>query len=93
VMTAARHLSEEIAFRPGGRIQRRANEVLGRAMAFLEAVRQEGLFRALEKGRFADVSRGMKGGRGLKGVFVKSGAYWNPVEDVLRTAVGAEAVR
>jgi beta-lysine 5,6-aminomutase alpha subunit len=88
VMTSARHLSDEVEFRKDGRIRGRAAEVLGLATAMLEQVRDEGLFTALEKGRFADVSRSPKGGRGLKGVFVKSPAYWNPVEDALRAMVG-----
>jgi beta-lysine 5,6-aminomutase alpha subunit len=87
VMTAGRHLADEIEFRPGGRIRARAADVLSRAAATLEHVRQGGLFHALEKGLFADVSRSPKGGRGLKGVFVKTRQYWNPVEDELRALV------
>ena len=93
VMTAARHLSEEVIFRPNGRVQRRAAEVLSRAVAMLEQVEAEGLFAALEKGRFADVARSQKGGRGLKGVFVKSPSYWNPVEDALRQCLAARKAR
>ena len=87
VMTSARHLSDEICFRPDGRIRARALEVLDGATQMLEQVQAEGLFAALEKGRFADVARSSKGGRGLKGVFTKSKQYWNPVEDVLREMV------
>ena len=89
VMTSARHLTDEIEFRPDGRIQQRAREVLGEALGLLEQVRDEGLFAALEKGRFADVSRSPTGGRGLKGVFTKAPSYWNPVEDELRAMVRA----
>jgi beta-lysine 5,6-aminomutase alpha subunit len=88
VMTAARNLGDEICFRPGGRVQRRAAEVLVRACEMLEQVRGEGLFNALEQGRFAGVKRSMKGGRGLKGVAIKSRSYWNPVEDALRESAG-----
>ena len=56
----------------------------------LESVRDEGLFTALEKGRLADVSRTMTGGRGLKGVAMKSATYWNPIEERLRRRVGLE---
>lgn len=87
VMTAARNLSEEMCWKPDGKVRHRAAEVLARATDMLEQVEAEGLFAALEKGRFADVARSPKGGRGLKGVHAKSKGYWNPVEDVLRDAV------
>ncbi len=90
VMAGARHWSEEITFQPGGRIQTRAATVLTRATEMLESVRDEGLFTALEKGRLADVSRTMTGGRGLKGVAMKSATYWNPIEERLRRRVGLE---
>jgi beta-lysine 5,6-aminomutase alpha subunit len=87
VMTAGRHLADEVSFRPGGRIQTRASEVLSRATVLLEQVRDESLFTALEKGRFADVPRSLKGGRGLKGVVPKARDYFNPVEVALRSVV------
>lgn len=87
VMTAARHLGEEITFRQEGRVQARAREVLSRAAEMLEAIAREGLFAAIEKGWFADVSRSPRGGRGLNGVFLKETTYWNPVEDWLRRKV------
>lgn len=89
VMTAARHLGEEVSFRAEGRVQARAREVLTRAAGMLEAVAREGLFSAIEKGWFADVSRSPTGGRGLAGVFRKEPGYWNPVEDWLRAKVDA----
>lgn len=87
IMSAARHLSEEIEFVPEGRVRRRAREVLGQAADLLGVVRDEGIFAALEKGRFADVVRTPDGGRGLDGVFVKAPSYRNPVEDMLRARV------
>lgn len=88
VMNAARHLSDEVTYRPDGRIRARAVEVLDRAVVMIEDMAEEGLFAALAHGRFADVKRSMEGGRGLDGVFVRSSDYWNPVEDVLRDMVG-----
>lgn len=83
IAAAARHLGDEIQFRPGGRIQTRAREVLQGAVGLLEQVRDEGLFGALANGRFADIHRAPDGGRGLDGVVVRDAAYWNPVEDAL----------
>ncbi len=83
IVTAARHLEDEVQFKPGGIVQTRAREVLGRAQGLLEQVRDEGLFGALANGRFADIRRTPEGGRGLDGVLAKGPRYWNPVEDAL----------
>jgi beta-lysine 5,6-aminomutase alpha subunit len=44
----------------------------------LEGIQKTGLFRALEQGMFADISRKPTDGRGLDGVFEKSPQYLNP---------------
>jgi beta-lysine 5,6-aminomutase alpha subunit len=96
IATAARHLEDEIEFKPGGLIQTRARVVLGSAVGLLEQVRDEGLFGALAHGRFADIRRAPDGGRGLDGVVVKATGYWNPVEESLDTLLAerdAEVVR
>jgi len=87
VMTAARHLEQELEIRPDGRIQARASSVLSEAAEMLEAVARMGLFHAIEKGWFADVSRSPAGGRGLSGVHRKAPSYFNPVADWLRRQV------
>ncbi|NOZ01578.1 MAG: D-lysine 5,6-aminomutase subunit alpha [Deltaproteobacteria bacterium] len=87
VMNAARHLSDEIEFRDDGIMRKRAAMVLDQALEMLESIGERGLFRALEDGMFADVSRSFEGGRGLDGVFIRSDDYWNPVEDLLKIAV------
>ncbi len=78
VMGTARHFGEEIELKPGGRIERRAQHVLGEAVGLLEGVAERGLMRAIEDGTFADVRRPRDGGRGFEGVFPKAGGYWNP---------------
>lgn len=96
IMKSARHLSQEIRFKEGGRIQKRAQKVLNEACEMLEKIEKESLFRALEQGMFAQVKRGYNSGRGLDGVFMRSERYWNPVEDALREALskhGEEAKR
>ena len=83
VMGTARHLGEELEIKPGGRIERRAADVLGGALGILETVAARGLMSAIEDGTFADVRRARDGGRGFDGVFAKSAAYWNPFADAL----------
>lgn len=89
----ARHLSEELLFVPGGRIERRAQEVLEKAVHTLEEIHRMGLFTALEHGIFANVQRSFTGGRGLGGVVERKEGYMNPFEDRLRRELGLPPVR
>ena len=73
-----RSIGDEVEFREGGIIRRRAAEVLDKAAALLESIAREGLFSALEKGMFGDVKRPRNGGKGLEGVCVKEKNYVNP---------------
>ena len=50
----------------------------------LEAMENEGLFTALEKGIFADVKRPKNGGKGLSGVTLKAENYFNPFIDLMK---------
>jgi beta-lysine 5,6-aminomutase alpha subunit len=81
VMGTARHLGDELEIKPGGKIERRAHDVLGGALRILDAVARRGLMAAIEDGTFADVKRARDGGRGYDGVFAKDPAYWNPFAD------------
>ncbi len=71
-------LASEIDFRPGGLMERRADQVLTRALELLEQIEGEGLFSALESGRFAGIRRRSGGGKGLDGVIAKGECYDNP---------------
>ncbi len=84
VFEACRALSAEVTFAAGGMIERRANDVLAKAVDQLERVLSIGLFRALEDGEFADVKRNPRGGRGFEGVFVRGDDYFNPFFAALR---------
>jgi len=84
VFESCRELAGEVAFEPGGLIEKRANEVLGKATEQLEHVREISLFRALENGEFADVKRDPQGGRGFDGVFRVTDDYFNPFFAELR---------
>ena len=84
VFEACRHLADEVEFRAGGMIERRADDVLRRATEQLEHVREISLFKALEDGEFADVKRDPRGGRGFEGVFKVRDDYFNPFFAALR---------
>jgi len=71
-------LGEEIYFKKGGIIEKRADEVLKKAYDLLREVKKEGLFRTLEQGKFAGIKRPISGGRGLEGVEEKDKNYFNP---------------
>jgi beta-lysine 5,6-aminomutase alpha subunit len=86
VGTAARDLADEIEFKPGGIIQRHAQEVLGAALKLLDEVAESGLFAAIGQGRFGDVQRSDAEGRGLEGIVAKSEDYFNPLSEVLANA-------
>jgi beta-lysine 5,6-aminomutase alpha subunit len=88
----ARHLREEMTFLPGGRIVRRAREVLSGAEEILGRVAGHGLFAALSEGIFADTRRRIDGGRGYDGVVRRDPAYANPfMEAWSHTPAGARA--
>jgi beta-lysine 5,6-aminomutase alpha subunit len=84
VFESCRHLADEVEFRSGGIIEKRADDVLTRAAEQLEHVQRIGLFKALEDGEFADVKRDPRGGRGFEGVFKTSDDYFNPFFAALR---------
>lgn len=78
VFKSLRHLQEEIKFTTEGVIQQHAQTTLQKAIGMLEEIQKIGLFKALEQGMFAEISRKPTGGRGLDGVFAKSSKYLNP---------------
>jgi len=88
IMNTARHFGDEIALRPNGIIERRAQSVLADCEALLARVADMGLMHAIEAAAFADVSRPPDGGRGFEGVFARADDYWNPFEEALRVAQG-----
>lgn len=81
VACTMRNLGDEINFTPGGIIQRRAQQVLSKAVHTLEEISQMGLLDAIHKGVFAGIKRSPARGRGLEGVFLKSARYVNPFGD------------
>jgi beta-lysine 5,6-aminomutase alpha subunit len=69
-------------------VERRAAELLSKTETLLKEISDKGLFGAIESGTFAGVKRTRGGGKGLEGVFPKSSAYYNPVEEQLKRELG-----
>ncbi|HEX6244757.1 MAG TPA: lysine 5,6-aminomutase subunit alpha [Polyangiales bacterium] len=86
VLSAAKHLGDEISYRPDGRIAARAELVLRQAADLLEVVRSETLWGAIARGAFADVKREPTSGKGLSGVVARANDYYNPVLEQLEAA-------
>ena len=78
IFNNCRHLGDEVEFKKDGIIQKRAQEVLGKADDLLAQVEKEGLFSTIEKGIFGGVKRPFDGGHGLEGVCTKGENYFNP---------------
>jgi len=79
-----RSIGDEVEFKENGIIRNRAKEVLQKAIELLESLKHEGLFNALEQGKFGGVKRPKTGGKGLSGVVQRGTNYRNPfVEPML----------
>ncbi len=76
-------ISEEIMFKEGGIMEKRANNVLNEAYKLLTNVQREGLFQTIEKGIFGGIQRSATGGRGLDGVVQKEKGYFNPFIELM----------
>jgi beta-lysine 5,6-aminomutase alpha subunit len=86
VLSAAKHLGDEVSYRPDGRIAARAQLVLRQAADLLSQVRAESLWGAIARGAFADVRREPTAGKGLSGVVARGPDYFNPILDELEAA-------
>jgi beta-lysine 5,6-aminomutase alpha subunit len=80
-----RHIGDEIAINPGGKITRRAHTVLDNTYKHLSKIQSTGMMKAISRGFFADIEREEDGGKGLDGVFQKDRDYVNPVLEALCT--------
>ena len=83
VSKAMKSLGDEIEFKEGGIIQKRADFVLKKSYELLKEIERDGIFNTLEKGAFAGIKRGRDMGKGLDGVFEKSEEYFNPFLDLM----------
>ncbi len=83
VRRAWRSMGAELRLAPGGMVERRADETLGKALALLEEVAHDGLMKAIGKARFGDVARSEEGGKGLAGVVERATGYFNPFLEIM----------
>ena len=88
VFGGAAGLAGELRFEAGGRVERRAAQVLEECRQMLHKVADIGMFAAIEAGMFADTVRTRDGGRGLDGVVPRAEGYVNPVLDQVGDRVG-----
>ncbi|MFX0034002.1 MAG: lysine 5,6-aminomutase subunit alpha [Candidatus Hermodarchaeota archaeon] len=77
-------ISEEISFKKGGLMEKRANQVLNDAFQLLQEIEKEGLFNTIEKGIFANIKRAVDAGKGLEGVVKKDKDYFNPFLEIMK---------
>lgn len=80
---AFKDFGDEITYNPEGIIVKRATDVLSNTQLLLAQIEKDGMFKTLEKGIFAGISRHKLGGKGLDGVFKKHKNYQNPILDYL----------
>src|SRR4051794_32699743 len=83
IFGTARHLGDEIQWKPGGIVETRAREVLGSARSLLEEVQRDTIWDAIARGAFADVKRTRTGGKGHAGVVERHAGYVNPILEAL----------
>ena len=83
VYRAARHLGDEVSFKPDGIVARRQREIFDRALHLLEEVAKDGMMAAIGKARFGDTARTETGGKGLDGVVERAPDYFNPFLEIL----------
>ena len=88
VMNNMEDFYEEIEFKKGGLIIKRAEKVLNQTIEFLEKVEKKGMFDSIEEGLFAEMKRPKDRGKGVKGVIEKAPDYWNPAEEFLTKELG-----
>ncbi len=91
VFNSARNISDEIQFKPDGKIQKRANQVLEETAEILKDIADKGLMKSLSEGIFADIKRPMDGGKGSDGVIKKSPDYFNPFIDIFAEELDLDA--
>lgn len=84
IFRTMKDLGDEVTFKEGGFMERRAREVLTRAADLLSEIERIGLFATLERGIFADIKRMRTGGKGLSGVVLKDECYFNPFIELMK---------
>lgn len=84
IFRTMKDFGDDIEYKKGGIIQKRAQFVLAKAEKLLAQIEKQGLFNTLEKGQFADIKRPRDGGKGLDGVVLKDKNYFNPFIELMK---------
>jgi beta-lysine 5,6-aminomutase alpha subunit len=87
IFSNMKNIGDEMEFKEGGIVRKRAQKVLDDTIELLEKLEKEGLFTALEKGIFGDVKRSKTGGKGLDGVVPKGENYFNSFVDLMKLEI------
>ena len=90
IQNAFKNFGDEITYKKDGIINQRAQYVLDQANHLLKDIQKDGLFKTLEKGTFAGISRHQSGGKGLEGVYPKDIDYQNPILEYLQSRLKEE---
>ncbi|GAA0239700.1 lysine 5,6-aminomutase subunit alpha [Metaclostridioides mangenotii] len=83
IFNTMKDIGEEIEFKKDGLMCNRADEVLNNAYDLISEIEKDGLFKTIEKGKFAGIKRPIDGGKGLDGVVMKDSVYFNPFIDLM----------
>lgn len=83
IFSTMKDLGDEIRFKDGGIMDKRAAEVLTKAADLLHEIEKEGLFSTIQQGKFAGIKRPLDGGKGLQGVVEKDEQYFNPFIELM----------
>ena len=86
IFGAAKALGDELTIKPDGIMGKRAVQVLDEAHDLLVDVERETIWKAIERGAFADVKRTRTGGKGYRGVAERAPNYTNPILEVLEAS-------
>ncbi len=84
IFSNMKSIGDEMEFKKDGVIQNRCKLVLNNTIETLETLVEDGLFKALEQGKFGDVKRPIDGGKGLAGVAPKGERYFNPFVELMK---------
>lgn len=88
VLNGSLGLADEFGYKSDGFIAEFANGVLDDCVTLLERIHKMGIFKAIEKRIFADVSRTMTGGKGGDGVFeIDRKSYCNPFFEMMGSKI------
>ncbi|MFV0499888.1 MAG: lysine 5,6-aminomutase subunit alpha [Bacilli bacterium] len=89
IFTAMKDFSDQIEIKEDSLMQKRVDSVIDDAVLMLRNIKDEGIFKTIETGKFAGVKRAFDGGKGLDGVFEKSDGYYNVIaEEMIKELEG-----